>query len=389
LLSDLAFKCPEWGYAVTVVASRQQYDDASVYLPETETVNGVDIVRVNTSHFGRHGGARALDYVSFIREARRKLKGLVDDRTIVVAKTDPPMLGVFVEPVVRACKGTLVNWLQDLFPETLAAMSGAWVTRRATAPLRFLRNRNLRRAALNVVIGNGMRDYVTALGVPEEKVRVIHNWPLDASVTHKPAVNDFKREWNLAGKFVVGYFGNLGRVHEYQTVLGTMQEMAGEDDVRFLFVGGGYLLEKLKAEVEARGLPNFVQRGYVPREDLAAALQAADAHLVILKPELERFVVPSKFAGVVAAGKPVLYVGDRDGEIGKVVRGEHCGYVVRPGDSTKLADRIRILSRDTGTVAAMRDNSAAVFRSRYRSGALLEQWRHALDEVARAGTQPG
>lgn len=383
LLSDLAFKCVDWGFEVTVVTSRQRYDDPSIRLTKSEVVKGVDIIRVDGTHFGRHSGAaRLLDYGSFLHGARRGMKALVGRGTIVVAKTDPPMLGMFLASIVRGRGGVLVNWLQDVFPETLAALHPGPVADVGLWPLRFLRNHGLKRAAVNVVIGRGMRDYLLAEGMPAGRLGVIRNWPYDVSGCRADEAADLKAGWGLGGRFVVGYFGNLGRAHEYETILGAMMAVESDPRVAFLFVGGGALLERLKEKVEEHGLRNFIHRGYVPREDLPTALEVADVHLVVLQPALENFVVPSKFAGVVAAGRPVLHLGDPTGEIGVMVRKGGCGQVIEIGDSEGLAQAIRALAAHPVVASRMAQAALTVYDRYYRSEMLFGQWRRVLEGLA-------
>ena len=51
------------------------------------------------------------------------------------------------------------------------------------------------------------------------------------------------------------------------------------------------------------------------RERLGLSLTAPDAHLVTLRSRMPGLLVPSKIYGILAAGRPTLYVGPTDGEI--------------------------------------------------------------------------
>src|SRR5690606_35909098 len=114
--------------------------------------DGYEVVRVDGSRFGRHSLAgRALDYLSYLRGARRVLQARVGRGDVVVAMTDPPMLGATLLPLARRRGAYCVNWLQDLFPEVAEALLGSGV-RLLSMPLRGLRDRGLRQAQANVVI---------------------------------------------------------------------------------------------------------------------------------------------------------------------------------------------------------------------------------------------
>ena len=75
--------------------------------------------RLASTQFGR--GAllgRALDYVSFYRSVRQRIAELAGPGDIVVAKTDPPLLSALAMSPARRNGARLVNWLQDIYPET-------------------------------------------------------------------------------------------------------------------------------------------------------------------------------------------------------------------------------------------------------------------------------
>ena len=123
LMTDLAGELSSRGWQVTMVGSNQRYDDASARLPATDRWRGVDIARVATTRFGRGSLAgRAIDYLSFCLGLPFVLWKVLRRGDVLVAKTDPPMLGVFAAPFTRLRGARTVNWLQDLFPEIAVAL---------------------------------------------------------------------------------------------------------------------------------------------------------------------------------------------------------------------------------------------------------------------------
>src|SRR5438552_2028540 len=244
MVSDLAFHLAARGREVGVITSRQRYDAAGAGLPRREIVHGVAVRRVWSTTFGRHFlPGRAIDYATFYLSALFAMMN--QRRTTIVAMTDPPMLSAFAALASRR----VVNWLQDLFPEVATA-----VGMRVPRFVRRVRDWSLRRARRNVVIGESMQ-------APRRVV--IHNWA-DASL--RPV--DVRHE-----NFIVGYSGNLGRVHDVDTMLGAMNRLRG-DDVELVITGGGAKL----GEVRAANLPNVRLEPYAPRERLAESLSTADAH---------------------------------------------------------------------------------------------------------------
>jgi hypothetical protein len=112
-----------------------------------------------------------------------------------------------------------------------------------------------------------------------------------------------RRDWSLQGRFVVGYSGNLGRAHDYATVLAAAERLRDHPNIIFLFIGGGYQLKQLADQVRNRGLSNFRFFDYQDRALLKFSLGVPDVHWLSLRATVEGLIVPSKFYGI-AAGRP-------------------------------------------------------------------------------------
>ncbi len=386
ILSDLAFHLARRGMPVSVIAGRGLYDDAKADLPAFEIKGGVDIHRVCRPRFGRGALAgRAIDYLamygSFAAAAWRL--AAAGDRLIV--KTDPPLLSVALAPVARLKKLALINWLQDLYPELALG-----VGMRALAPMAPLmlaaRNASVKAAHRNVVPGERMRRRLEAAGVDAAQIEVIANWCDDDSITPSSVRdNPLRSAWGLDDKFVIGYSGNLGRAHEYATLLDAAEDLRLERDVVFLFIGGGHLTQALRTEVERKGLAEMFQfRPYQPASDLAQSLAVPDTHWISLLPAMEGLIVPSKFYGIAAAGRPTIAVTDPAGEIAELVRQNQCGAVVAPGDGRALARVIRDFKNDRAHLEEMGRNARALLDRSFRRKIALERWERLLRNVDRA-----
>jgi len=393
LLSDLAFALARRGFNVAVITSRLSYSGAATTLPHQESVNGVKVWRVWTSRRGRQNLlGRSLDYVSFYLSAGWRLLRIARAGDIVIAKTDPPLLSVVVAPVAWLRGSHLVNWLQDIFPEVAEALEvGGNLGALACRVVRPLRNWSLRAANINVVVGQRMIGRLVEEGIPRKKIRVIENWSDgELIVPLAAAENELRKSWGLDDQFVVAYAGNLGRAHDLDTVVEAMtmlQERAAKsaDDVagriKFVFIGGGAQFPNLEREVAQRGLRNVSMRPYQPRDRLTQTLGVADLHLVSLNPKLEGMMVPSKFYGVLAAGRPVIFIGARKGELARLIQEIGCGFAVTSGDGKMLMDSILHLARDPGLGARMGLRARDAFEERWNRGHAVEKWTEVLKSI--------
>jgi glycosyltransferase involved in cell wall biosynthesis len=384
ILSDLAFDLAGAGREVHLVTSRQIYDDPKAALPERETINGVDVHRVASTGFGRAALiGRSVDYVSFYRSVSRCLNDIVRPGDIVIAKTDPPLMSVVARPAARRNGARLVNWLQDIYPETAVELGVPFMRGPVVSSLVALRNATLRAAAATVVVGDLMGRKVEALGAPAQRIHVIPNWCNDEDIRLvTQADNPLRREWNLADKFVLGYSGNLGRAHEFATVLGAAERLRNEPRVAFLMIGGGKRFAELSAAVQSRGLAGaFRFLPYQARALLSYSLGAADVHWVSLDPRLEGLMVPSKFYGIAAAGKPIIVIGDPNGELARLVRLNACGFAIAPGDSEALAATLRRLSETPRTVSEMGTRARQMLDAHFTRRQGLARWRQLFDQL--------
>src|SRR5882757_3642794 len=384
ILSDLAFHVAATGAQVHVVTGRQRYDDPGARLPACETVKGVEIHRVRTTQFGRSALlGRGFDYASFYASALHKLLWLARPGDVLVAKTDPPLISVIAMHAAARTGAHLVNWLQDLYPEIAVRLGVPLLKGPVRNYLSSLRDRSLKAASVNVAVGEAMARQVCSRGVAPEVVRVIPNWVDDRAISPvRHGDNPLRREWGLADKFVFGYSGNLGRAHEFDTVLAAAERLQGDARIVFLFVGGGHRLVELAGRVKALGLEQMFR--FIPYQDRAVlkySLGVADVHWVSLRPDLEGLVVPSKFYGIAAAGRPIIAVAATDGEIAQLIARYHCGFAIAPGHADDLATALTALSRDHHRLAAMGTRARAMLDVHFTRRQALERWRHVLAHV--------
>ena len=376
LLADLAADQAKRGHEVTVLTSRQLYRDATANLSATERWNGVQIRRIWTTAFGRDRlVGRAIDYLTFYLSTFFALLRLPPG-TQLVTLTDPPLATLVSWLPARLRRLPQVHWSQDVFPEILGALKVPPApVRWAIALLRILRNRSLRSQMRIAAISDDMKAHFVAQGLDPSSVSVLPNWSSgDTVYPVEPEHNPLRREWGLNDTFVVGYSGNLGRVHDYETFLGAAHILRQDPRIRFLFIGSGALHRKLQASLPAELRDVTVFKPYQDREKLSQSLSVPDLHWISLQPGCTPFVFPSKFYGVLAAGRPSLFVGDTAGELPTLLKKHDIGLAVRQGDATGFAEAVRLLVAQPDRARAMGHRAAERFRSEYEATHALQRW---------------
>lgn len=340
LLADLSHALSESGMAVGVITT-----GAPPLAHRRERKNGIDVIRIPRRFAATSVPAKALDFLKFSVGATWHLWRETRRGDIIVAMTDPPLIGVTAAVIAWIRNAGLIHWVQDIYPEVVEAITG----RKLLRPLKGLRNRAWQSAKRCVVLGREMADVLHANGVPSQSVVVIPNWApreLKPIPGDDPAVQRLRSDWGLEGKFVIAYSGNLGRVHTFSAVLDAAALLRDESRYVFLFVGGGPARAAVEREVAARRLPNVRFIPAQPREMLNYSLAVGDVHLITLRAGCEPYVFPSKLYGAAAIGRPVLFVGPPDCEVASIVRSHGFGMTVDATDAAGLAAKVRVAATD-------------------------------------------
>ena len=346
MLTDLAEGLAVSGTAVTVLTGRLRYLGGETAVPSEEQYKGVTVRRVWSTRFGRQSAlGRLFDYLSFYLSS---VWAAVQTRDVdcVVVLSDPPILSVQAVLLGRLKGWKTVCWLQDVFPEIAVRADTLREGLRARL-LRWAANWSLRSSDRVIVVGRCMERCLLAFGLQRDRVVLIPNWADGDHLTPvAPEDNWFRKQHGLEGQIVVMYSGNLGVVHETEALIHLIHYLRGMREVCFLFVGEGQGKTRLQNWAFQEKLESVRFLGYQNKEDLRYSLSAGDIHLVTLRSKMEGLSVPSKVYGIMAVGRPVVFIGPDGSEVASLIRESGCGEVFSPQESEKAALAILHLVQD-------------------------------------------
>ena len=389
---DLARYLADRGHGVAVIASRSIYGKTGAQLPRRELRHGVHVHRVGLSLFGKRGIAlRALDFGLFyvaaawraawinvpIGPSRRR-------PDIVVTLTTPPFIGT-VGTVLRRLRGCRhVYWAMDLYPDVLVAAGVSQPRGVLTRLLAWLNRVQLRDCDRVVALGRCMQQRIQNKGVDPQQIQVIGVWaPTEPhEQPSDPADSTFRETWGLHDRFVVQYSGNFGLAHDYQTFCDAMLRLRDHPRITFVFAGGGKRIPEMQRFVEDHGLERVMFQPYQPREQLDQLLSLADVHLISQSQAFTGVVVPSKLFGIMAAGRPSLFVGPREAEVARVLE-ETCGGMrFDIGDGAGLAAALRELADDPVRTRTMGHAALRAARGQHHQTRRFAAWESLLQDLA-------
>jgi putative colanic acid biosynthesis glycosyltransferase WcaI len=352
LTRDLAGK---HGWEVTVVAGGESPSKRPSFgIVSREKHEGVGILRVKGTRFTRRGFVgRFTNYLTYFFSAIwASFK--VGSPDVVVALTDPPIIGLVAWATARRTGARFVFLCQDIFPE-VAVLLEDFRSETVNFVLERVNRFLVCRADRIVALGETMKQrLVEGKGARAEKITVIHNWADSELLSPRPKDNPFSREHGLHDRFVMMHAGNMGLSQNLDSLLDVAAELP---KIAFLFVGDGVRKTFLVEQARVRGLSNVVFLPYQPRERMGESYATADVFLVSLKRGLAGYIVPSKLYGILAAGRPYVAAVEDDSEVAAITRDHECGLLVAPGDVGGMIHEITRLYRDRELVRRLGDNA--------------------------------
>ncbi len=317
--------------------------------------------------------ARITNYVTYLASAA--VAGLFGRRPdVVIAGTDPPLVGLVAVAVSRLRGAPFVYLLWDIHPQ--AALAAEILRAGFIARVVARSNRLVMRAAAAIVVPTAsMGRTAVELGADPDRVKVIPLWEDTDIVVPAPKDNAFSRRHDLVDRFVLMYSGNLGLTQGLERCLDLAARLTDLADVVLIFVGDGAGKQPLEERARALGLSSVLFLPYQPRGEMRFSLAAADVLLAPSRPGLTKYMHPSKVYTCMASGRPFVAAIDLASDLADVIRRLDCGRVVAPDDLDGVEREIRWLHAhreariemgQRGRRAAEAEFSRAVVTPRFR-----------------------
>lgn len=294
--------------------------------------------RVKALPFTRGRIGRVLSYMSFYGSAFAR--GITLHRPdVVVSMTTPPLISL-LGSCIKLLRGSRhFIWEQDVYPDIavdLQHISEGGLLHRITGKLADLSRRH---ADGIIVLGECMRDRIVGRGVSPDKIFVAEHWASSTAITPMARPGD-------PAELVLLYSGNLGLAHDLDTVLGAMRKLRDDTRFRFVFVGTGGQRKTLTAFCETHAVRSVEMRPFVARDKLSEGLAVGDIGLVTQQESACGSVVPSKVYGILAAARPILFIGPAAATPARIIRRHGCGWHVECGEVESVTSLLQHLANN-------------------------------------------
>ena len=354
-INELVAHLGDNGTPIKVFTGLPAYAFNEVSALPLEIHNNVIIRRTRATQVSIHNirGKAFHGFLFTVRSILHLLKNLKKD-DILLLTTAPPFLP-FIGYLLHLVKGSnYVCLIYDLYPdvaEKLGVISSEnWIIKLWNR----LNELTWKKATKVIVLSTSMKKQILKkqpkLG---HKISVISNWS-DPNWIVPIAKEDnwFAHKYNLTEKFTVLYSGNMGRCHDIQTILDVASLLQGYP-VQFVFIGGGPKYRSSQNFVQTYGLDNCLFLPYQDKEILPYSLTACDLTLVSVEEGMGGIVAPSKFYSLLATGRPIAVICDKECYLNELVKKNQCGVTFANNNSDALANFILQISSNPELAKSM------------------------------------
>lgn len=342
-INELVAALHQDGVQITVLTGKPNYPEGKIYAGYKahgilhEQYAGAEVVRIPLIPRGNGSSLHLLlNYLSFIFSgyllAPLALRGRKYDLVFVYAPS-PLLQALPAILLARLKRAPLVVWVQDLWPESLAATGFAknpWVLKVVKTLVHYI----YRRADSILVQSEAFRRPVERL---VGDLRKVHYYPNTAQLPQNDIGHTVSTKLvsQLRKCFSIVFAGNLGAAQSLETILSAAEYLDARPEIQFFIIGGGSRESWLAEQVCRRRLANVVLTGRLPQTEMPSVFAAASALLVTLADSPTfALTIPSKLQAYLAAGRPVI--ASLNGEGAKIVSDAEAGFTCPAGDAEAL-----------------------------------------------------
>lgn len=304
---------------------------------------------------------------------------------VMLMGTDP-IISVLVSMPwkIFAPKVVIAHWCYDVYPEAAIADGIFKENSLLVIIIKSLLKSAYKACDIIVDIGICMRGLIEKYGHKARKLTLVPWALLEPEEVLKPEPKVRKELFGDASLGIM-YSGNFGRAHSYEEILSLARTLRGED-VHFSFGVRGNNVTALKNAVLKDDI-NISFAGFSPESELVKRLAAADIHLVSLRSGWTGVVVPSKFFGCLAAGRPVIFEGSRKSAIAKWIDAFKVGWVLDRSSLESVANEIKTLIKSKEKLLELQQRCFKVYHEKFSKSKIMDRWNLELRSLLRSNSE--
>jgi glycosyltransferase involved in cell wall biosynthesis len=382
--SDFAEELADRDWKVTVLTSNRYCRSPERKITAKEEYwKGIRVIRLSRPGWNQAKNISRMLNSLWIMLAWALKLSVLPKADVIIIGSDPQfsqLLLPFVKLLAR--KSILAYWCYDLFPEAILANGTKGLVRWVANKSKYFIRKAYRSLDLLADIGQCMRKRLDSYQ-PSARRATFTPWALVESNGIREADSGIRYDLFGDANLTLLYSGNMGMAHDYELFLQLARTIYNIDPkIIFCFACRGNRFEELKKAIMPQDY-NVRLASFAEESELEKRLNAADIHLLSLRPEWEGIVVPSKFFGSLAVGKPVIYSGPEGSSIGHWVKEFDVGLVLTRDNLNQIAKKLVEIARNPMIMEKWRENAIHSYREYFSKKVVMDKWDDALRSLLR------
>ena len=349
---------------VQVITSKQtKQNKKNDRIEEIHTIGNLNIRNKNLV-------IRVLDFFYFTISTLIITIRLVKPNSKVLMVTNPPTL-ILINPLIKkVLKTKSILFLHDFFPFNYFLINNNFFLKPFKKIIIAIFGYSYKSFDKVIVIGDDMKEFYIKNFGSNQEIKVIPNWS---------EVSEFKNIKKPQNKMpVIQFAGNIGI---YQTLDKFIEIYIKSNQIFEIdILGDGINISKCSKLKKLNNLKFLNLRGRFPREEQEKFLSYSDIGLITLKEGMFGLGVPSKFYNLLAAGKPILFIGDKNSEIYKQINKHEIGWVFSWDEEEEI---IKFLNKlpDKELIEKLGIRSREISENFFSENEILSQIKNEIIEI--------
>jgi colanic acid biosynthesis glycosyl transferase WcaI len=395
IFGDIALELQKHGHNVTVITTTPHYSILKENLDKQPFIDGAKNWYKKSSFHGMEcyhiivpdekGGIRKrlMTYINFHYRALRLSKNKNIKADVVITQSPPLSIGIINALIGKKKKAKSVYIVQDLFPDG-PITQGKIKNKFIINILRLIEKSVYKHNDAIIAISEGIKGHLEKRVPVQKTLRTIPNF-VDTDIYHTlPKDNPMSKKFDVSGKFVISYVGNIGNAHDLSPILYCANKLKGLN-IEFVIAGSGIKKDYYEIKAREENLDNIKFIGYQKREDTPMINAFSDICLVMLAPHIKGYSFPSKIYTLMGMAKPIIVMCSAECNAADFITETKSGWAVESGNCEAFTSLVEELYNNPVLLNQFGNNSLKVIEAGYTKESVGRQYDDLIKDLCTKG----
>jgi glycosyltransferase involved in cell wall biosynthesis len=372
-------------YEVSVITNTSPYQENKKHLSTNFTISDeIQIVKVISKKRNKNKlSQRTLKFISLSLKLFKLLLNKTRNGDKVLIVTNPAPFLVLCPIIKKIKKIKLFILIHDIFPENTIPPGIIKSPKNFIYKLiSFIFNKAYSEADCLIVLGRDMKEVISRKikkNHNKPRIEIIENWGDIKNICPIETIPSILLDRHVNNSLTIQYAGNIGRLQGLNYFIDLLN-CTPNKRIYFDILGNGAIKETLIKQVDNYELQDRIHfYDSYSRNEQNSILNSTDIALVTLSKGMYGLGVPSKTYNILAAGKPILFIGDLQSEIALLIKEEKIGFCFSTEDTQGIIRFLNNFSMEIlPLLKKMGHKARVVAETKYSEDIILAKFLNAI-----------